>query len=198
MERCSYEDWIHSLEDGFHFLQEHCEEIFVIGQSMGGTLTSHLASKFSNIKGIMLINAAMTSIPPMEEYKNKRHPRYVPEGEPDIKDKTVSEITYTKAPTESMNQLFTLMEKTQDRLRNITCPLLAFQSLEDHVVPPENTDFIIQNIRSEEKEIVQLRNSYHVASMDFEKDFIAEKCCAFINKHKSRTSDLVAAIAPGL
>jgi carboxylesterase len=182
MERCSYHDWIKSIEDGFHFLQQHCRDIFVIGQSMGGTLTLNLSQRYKNIKGIMLINAAINSIPPMEMYKNKHTPRYVDEGEPDIKAKNVHEITYSKAPVRSMHQLFALMDETRDKLSRIACPVLAFRSEEDHVVPPENTNYILSAIQSEIKEVVPLYNSYHVASMDNDKEFIAEQCSLFVNK----------------
>jgi carboxylesterase len=182
MERCNYQDWIKSIEDGFNFLQQHCRDIFVIGQSMGGTLTLNLSQKYKNIKGIMLINAAINSIPPMERYKNQHIPRFIHEGEPDIKAKNVHEITYSKVPVRSIHQLFALMAETRDRLSLVACPVLAFRSEEDHVVPPENTNFILASIQSEIKEVVPLYNSYHVASMDNEKEFIAEQCSVFINK----------------
>jgi carboxylesterase len=148
-----------------------------------GTLTLNLTNKHSNIKGIMLINAAIKSIPPMERYKNRDLPRYINEGEPDIKDKSVIEITYPKAPVRSIHQLFALMDKTRDKLPTISCPVLAFQSEEDHVVPPENGKYLMDAIQSDVKEMISLTNSYHVAAMDFEKEFIAEKCSLFIEKH---------------
>ena len=183
MEKCIYQDWLQSIEDGYYFLRKHCQEIFVIGQSMGGTLTLNLINKHSNIKGIMLINAAIKSIPPMERYKNRDLPRYINEGEPDIKDKSVIEITYPKAPVRSIHQLFALMDETRDKLPTISCPVLAFQSEEDHVVPPENGKYLMDAIQSDVKEMISLTNSYHVAAMDFEKEFIAEKCSLFIEKH---------------
>ncbi|MBY0147137.1 carboxylesterase [Neobacillus niacini] len=182
MERCSYQDWIKSIEDGFNFLQQYCRDIFVIGQSMGGTLTLNLSQKYKDIKGIMLINAAINSIPPMERYKNKHIPRFVQEGEPDIKAKNVHEIAYLKAPVRSIHQLFALMSETKDKLLEVACPVLAFRSEEDHVVPPENTNYILSSIQSEIKEVVPLYNSYHVASMDNDKELIAEQCSLFINK----------------
>lgn len=185
MEKCNYHDWIKSIEDGFNFLQQHCSNIFVIGQSMGGTLTLNLSQKYSNIKGIMLINAAINSIPPMERYKNKHIPRFVDEGEPDIKAKNVREITYTKAPIRSINQLFALMAETKDNLPSVKCPVLGFRSEEDHVVPPENTNYILSSIQSEIKEVIPLYHSYHVASLDNDKDLIAEQCSLFIHKLSS-------------
>ncbi|MED4226487.1 alpha/beta hydrolase [Neobacillus cucumis] len=186
MDNCSYHDWIETLEDGFRFLRNHCEIIYVIGQSMGGTLTINLADKFPEIKGIVLINAAMTTIPIMEQLIDKREHRYIDEGSPDIKDKRVFEITYTKTPLDSIHQLLALMKETCGKIKEVTCPTLAFQSVEDHVVPPENTDYIITHLQSDIKRVIPLYNSYHVASMDFEKRFIAEQCCLFFEELSSK------------
>ncbi|MDP4104860.1 MAG: alpha/beta hydrolase [Bacillota bacterium] len=135
MEKCNYQNWIQSLEDGYHFLKQHCRDIFIIGQSMGGTLAINLANK--------------------------------------------------KTPIQSIKQLLSLMDETRQRLPNVTNPVLAFQSVEDHIVPPENTDYIMAHTQSDFKEIIPLYNSYHVASMDNEKEFIAEQCCLFIEKYHS-------------
>jgi carboxylesterase len=75
------------------------------------------------------------------------------------------------------------MEETRGMLTTVTCPALAFKSLEDHVVPAENTDYLINHIQSDIKESTTLYNSYHVASMDYEKELIAEQCCIFIKEH---------------
>ena len=188
MEKCTYNDWFQSLEDGYHFLQKHCDVIFVIGQSMGGTLTLNLASKYQDIQGVVIINAAMTTIPDMERFEHTQEPRFIEEGSPDIKAKSVYEITYTKTPLKSIQQLLALMGQTQGKLQKVISPTLAFQSLEDHVVPSKNTDFILKHIQSDIIENIYLYNSYHVATMDNEKKFIAENCCLFFEKHSNDTS----------
>jgi carboxylesterase len=68
------------------------------------------------------------------------------------------------------------MESIPALLPSIHCPILGFKSAEDHVVPPENTDYIIENIGSDKKEKVVLQNSYHVASMDHDKEQIVKNC----------------------
>lgn len=183
MEQSTYQNWIQNLDEGYFRLKRHCSDIFIIGQSMGGTLALNLAGKYPDIKGIMLINPALTTIPSMEEYKYKHEPSYIPERAPDIKALDVHEITYDKAPVRSIQQLFFLMDNTRGQLGFITAPTLAFVSKEDHVVPPENSSYIMSRINSVNKKVIPLYNSYHVASMDNDKNFIAEKCCQFINKY---------------
>ncbi|WP_018661730.1 alpha/beta hydrolase [Heyndrickxia acidiproducens] len=187
MERCTCKDWINSLEEGYRFLKQHCREIFVIGQSMGGTLTLNLAEKYTDIRGIVLINAAINSIPVLEKCLLEQQLGLIDEADPDIKAPGAKEITYDKVPASSIRELLAVMQETHQKLSRINCPALLFQSIEDHVVPPENTNEIAAGIRSTFKPIIPLRNSYHVASLDQEKEQIAEQCSLFIQKvmHKN-------------
>jgi carboxylesterase len=76
-----------------------------------------------------------------------------------------------------------IMRVTDDLLSTITAPALIFQSTEDHVVPPENGPHILEKLGSEDKELVWLENSYHVATLDNDADLIAERTTSFIREH---------------
>ncbi len=78
---------------------------------MGGTLALWLAHKYREIKGIILINAALT-LPAFEHLKGKTKPRFLDEGEPDIKAEDAYEITYHKAPIKAIHELQKLMDLT--------------------------------------------------------------------------------------
>lgn len=179
LEKCKHEDWFASLEKGYERLKKICTKIFVIGQSMGGTLSLWLAKKYPEIAGITIINAAL-SIPSLEHLKNNSAPRFIEEDRPDIKDQSVTEITYEKAPLHAIHELQNLMATTPAILKSIYSPILGIKSAIDHVVPPQDTDFILANIASEQKQLFVLNNSYHVASMDFDKKKIVESCHRFI------------------
>ena len=43
----------------------------------------------------------------------------------------------------------------------------------DHVLPPENGPHLLEKLGSEDKELVWLENSYHVATLDNDADLIA-------------------------
>lgn len=179
LEKSSYQDWLLDLEINYKLLKETCSSIFVIGQSMGGTLALWMAKKYKDINGLVLINAAL-NVPNYEKWIGKTIPKYIHESEPDIKQENVYEITYNKVPIKSINQLQLLMEKTPEFLQAITNPTVCFKSAEDHVVPPENTDFIYQHISYIHKKVITLHNSYHVASMDNDKDNIVKYTHQFI------------------
>ncbi|RLL47048.1 lipase [Oceanobacillus piezotolerans] len=187
LEKCTYKDWFQSLEKGYQELKQYCTSIFVFGQSMGGTLAFWLSHKYPEIKGIISINAALT-IPAYEHLRGKTTPRFLDEGDPDIKAKGVYEITYSKNTIHAIQELQTLMDQTPAILPTIQCPVLGFKSILDHVVPPENTDTILKTISSDIKKRIILKNSYHVASMDYDKEQIVKECHRFVQRHVSQVT----------
>ncbi|WP_110113132.1 alpha/beta fold hydrolase [Bacillus sp. CGMCC 1.16541] len=192
LEGSTYEDWKQDFLNGYNKLKETCKHVFIVGQSMGGTLTLRTASELRDLTGIMLINPAISSIPSMEPYRHSFTPRYLPEGAPDIKASDVHEITYEKAPIKSIQQLLSLMDETKARLSRVLCPTLLLTSTVDNVVPPSNSTNILNHVRSVDKRQLFLQNSYHVASMDHDKDQIVAECTTFITEQLEKRSCLRA------
>lgn len=174
LEHVHYSDWIHNLLAAYKKLGETCSDIFIVGQSMGGALTLQLASLNLDIKGIFLLNPAITDVS-YQIYENKSYPAFIDEGRPDIKDETAFEITYDQVPIKAVNELLSLMEDTREKINHVSCPITIFKSIVDHVVPPSNSEFIYEQVQSKKKTIIPLHHSYHVASMDFDKELIAEE-----------------------
>src|SRR5918998_200223 len=76
--------------------------------------------------------------------------------------------------------------KYPNRIRGIV-PINACVFLNDpdlaHVVPPENGPHILERLGGEDKELVWLENSYHVATLDNDADLIVERSVRFIREH---------------
>ena len=51
---------------------------------------------------------------------------------------------------------------------------MIFHSKDDHVLPVYNTDIYLDEIGSESKQRIELINSYHVATIDYDADIIFE------------------------
>lgn len=181
MDQTTYHDWLASAEEGYQKLRATCDDIFVAGLSMGGTIALHLALEHPEIKGIMLINAAIR-MDALEEAILDTDARFLDAIGSDIKKAGVVELAYEKTPVSSVKGLLTLMENTRSRIGHITCPALILSSTEDHVVPPDNSRFIHQHLSSEDKEIVSLDHSYHVTTLDNDAEKIKQACTAFVHR----------------
>lgn len=188
METQTFFEWKRDVEMALRQLQETCTTIFVCGLSMGGTLTLYLAEKFPEIAGIMPINAAieMDELRLQYETFSEQGKRFVAGIGSDVKASDVKELAYRQSPVKSMEQLLLLMDEVREKLSLIEMPALIFSSEVDHIVPPENSDCIFASIRSEDKTLIKLEHSFHVATIDNDKELIARKCLQFMQDKQTK------------
>ncbi|GLB61052.1 alpha/beta hydrolase [Cytobacillus sp. NCCP-133] len=187
MEMATYQDWIDSVEEGYRWLRERCSTIFVTGLSIGGTLTLYMAENHQEIKGIIPINAAI-HIPDMAAAANLEDVRFLDAIGSDIKNPDIKELAYEKTPVRSLREITELMKKVKADLGKVTCPALIFVSKEDHVVPPSNSYDIFKSIKTGAKELVELENSYHVATLDNDQEQIIKRTLQFLRRALETTS----------
>ncbi len=176
------EDWLEDLRVPLERLKARCDRVFLAGLSMGGTLTLRLAQQDPSIRGLMLFNHALVFGCPLVPRATPLHgpvhsPRAIPS---DIKDPQVREPAYDRTPTAGVAQLHRLARAARRDLPSLAVPLLIFKSREDHVLPVRNATLTHREAGSRDKEVVWLENSYHVATMDFDKELIARRCLAFV------------------
>ncbi|MBX6342813.1 MAG: alpha/beta fold hydrolase [Thermomicrobiaceae bacterium] len=176
-------DWIRALEEALDGLRRQCSAIFVSGLSMGGTLALYLAAVYPDIViGVVPINAAIVlDNPDLAGIAFASDaPPTIPGIGSDIKQGGVSEVAYPVVPVATLRHLYALLGVTRDLLPRVLCPLLVFQSREDHVVPPSNGDLILERAGASEKRLVWLENSYHVATLDNDRELIGREIIDFV------------------
>jgi len=187
MAQSTAEEWIRSLEKALVTLQDRCSSIFITGLSMGGTLSLYMAAMYPDVfKGTIPINGALfTRMPELTALAFAADaPATIPGIGSDIKKPGITELAYPDVPVPAIRHLYTLMGVTRDLVSEIVCPTLVFQSREDHVVEPDNGPYILESVGAMDKRLIWLENSYHVATLDNDKELIAGETVKFINKHK--------------
>jgi carboxylesterase len=68
------------------------------------------------------------------------------------------------------------------RLLRMKTPVQLIQAKDDDMTSIKNSKYIYDRVRSEIKEMIFLYNSYHVISVDQERDIVAEKMEGFFNR----------------
>ena len=74
-----------------------------------------------------------------------------------------------------MREVVVLASQTHDLMHRITCPTLVLHGREDHVVPPANAMLVVNTVRASDIRLLWLENSYHVATLDNDKDLIVDR-----------------------
>jgi len=180
------EDWIRTAEEALTGLFERCEKVFICALSMGGTLTYDLATRYSDrLAGIIVVNGPVYSKDPRAKLAplvGKLNLFLKGPGN-DIADPGATEVAYSHVSTIAAAKLLKFMAEVQRRLGRVTCPALIFTSAQDHIVHPSNGPYIYEHISSKDKRHVVLEKSYHVATLDYDKDLIVAETEAFIASH---------------
>lgn len=185
MQRTTAADWVGEAEMSLQGLRERCHTIFVCGLSMGGTITLDLAARHSDvISGIVVVNASLYTTDPRAKLAPLlgKLPLKLKGVANDVADPAVTELAYRKVPTKAAASMLAYQEGVKQRLHLITCPALIFVSKQDHVVDPGNARYAYEHVSSADKELVELERSYHVATIDYDRDLIVERTNDFIKR----------------
>jgi carboxylesterase len=100
----------------------------------------------------------------------------------DIKKPGVTEWGYDALPIKGVAQLYKYLKLARKRLPRIKTPVLLFHSVDDHTLDVTNTEIILDELGSINKQRIELLNSYHVATLDYDADIIFENTRLFIEE----------------
>ena len=181
----SWPQWPAKVQGEIDALTPRCTKLFICGLSMGGGNTLLTTSKNQNvITGVVLVNPMIhiPGIKPMFRHIISRLKSELPSVGDDIKKPGVTEWGYEALPTKGVVQLYDMLKAARAVLPSIHTPVQLFHSKDDHVLPVSNTDIIMKEIGSINKQRIELTNSYHVATMDFDAEIIFENSLIFIDK----------------
>ncbi|KPG00421.1 carboxylesterase [Rhodopseudomonas sp. AAP120] len=186
MAKTTASDWVACAEDALLELSAKCDKVFVTGLSMGGTLSLYLAAAHPDkVAGVIPINAAVqVDSPDMAGVAFARNmPEFVPGIGSDMMDTSVKELAYDQVPVTCFKQVIGLAAAARAMLPKIKCPTFVINSRVDHVLMPHNATIIASHVGSDRVELLWLNNSYHVATIDTDKDLIASELHSFVQRN---------------
>jgi carboxylesterase len=183
-----WQEWPDKVESELDELEKSCVKIFICGFSMGGGTTLHVAGRNSRaLSGIILVNP-MIHIPFVGTklaYLYSRIQKFRDSSGDDIKCPGVTQGGYEAMSTKGIHQILQMLKHTRANLQRVSVPMLLFHSVKDHTLPVSNTEIVMKGVGSKIKERIELTNSFHVATLDYDAEIIFEKSSIFIESHSS-------------
>jgi len=187
MNRTGWRDWYGAAEATLDELLATDAPVFVMGLSMGGTLTLRLAEEHSaRLAGIVTVNASLRTerkiaiLAPLLSKVISSTPGIAS----DIKKPGQDEVAYDRVPTRAFASLRELWTVTRADLGRITCPVLAYRSRVDHVVEESSGRVLLAGLRNAPVEERILADSYHVATLDHDAPTIFAGSLEFARSHQ--------------
>ncbi|HEX3794921.1 MAG TPA: alpha/beta fold hydrolase [Acidimicrobiales bacterium] len=177
-----WEDWSAAADAAYLDLAARCESVAVVGLSMGGTLSIWLAEQHPEIAALALVNPLVV---PDEDTINfiglmiDGGDELAPGVGSDIALEGAVESAYAELPLRAARSLFVGAGDVNANLDKVACPVLLFSSPQDHVVPPISGDRLVEGVSGSVERIV-LERSFHVATLDYDKEEIEARTVAFI------------------
>ncbi len=180
-----YADWRAEALAALERLRARTRAVVAVGLSMGGTLVLDLACS-ERLAGAVTINAQVldrggliVKLAPLIE-------KVVPIApasaaglvKNDIK-KGGDEDAYDWVAAAAGNSLVRELPRLRSRLQALTCPLLVIYSRDDHSVPPDNSKAIPSLVGSKQVTVLELQDSYHVATLDNDLPLLDTRVAAF-------------------
>jgi carboxylesterase len=179
-----WEDWSAAAEAAYVDLAARCEAVAVVGLSMGGSLSVWLGERHPEIAALVLVNPLI--VPPDADtvaFINSMvdaGDELAPGVGSDIALEGSVESAYAELPLQAALSLFAGAAAVEAELESVICPVLLFTSTQDHVVPTVSSDRLAEAVKGPVERII-LERSFHVATLDHDKDEIEARTVAFIS-----------------
>jgi carboxylesterase len=179
-----WDDWSAAAEAAYTDLAGRCDRVVVAGLSMGGSLTVWLATRHPAIAGIVCVNPAIriadALVDGVRQLIADGTDRFPSIGG-DLADPDVAEVAYDATPLACLLSLAEGASSLRADLGKITSPLLLMTAPQDHTVPPADSDELAAGVAGD-VERISLDRSYHVATLDYDKDLIFERAVDFAGR----------------
>jgi carboxylesterase len=186
LNRTGWQDWYGAVEGAFDELNGRCEQVFVVGLSMGACLAFRLAQvKSGAVSGLVVVNPSLAPdtrlflLAPLLKHVIPSLPGIAG----DINKPGGDEGGYTRVPVRAASSLPALWKLTTRHLSEVTQPVLVYRSTVDHVVGPASMRVLKAALPA--AEVRPLPNSYHVATLDNDAPEIFAGTLAFIRQNRT-------------
>lgn len=202
----TWQEWMAIARNHLHTLQPRFTTVSLLGLSMGATMSLLLAAE-EKITGALVMLAPSLgydgwAIPwyrflldwvkylPFRKYY--RYEESEPYGLKNEKmrerikhafiDREVSEIGGASISLEHIIQGDLLTAEARRKTHKVTCPALIIHAIDDESVHPRHADWAYRNIASSDKEILFLGDSYHMITLDNERQMVFNESEEFLKR----------------
>jgi len=94
----------------------------------------------------------------------------------------ISEVGGSYMTLNHIYQADKLCINVKKNLSNINAPLLAIHAVDDEIAHPNNIDLLVNTVSSEIKRVIYLGNSYHMITVDNERETVAYETANFFKE----------------
>lgn len=178
-----WRDWVEGATEAALGIIDRGQRLHVAGLSMGGLISVLLAATM-DVASLTTINAPYSVHSRTLRYSwfVRGSDRIRIEADPELPEGYLADhhLGYRDTPVGVAAELFDLIRAMRVALPKVTAPTLVIQSRTDLTVKPESGRQIYERLTTAYRQLVWLEGSAHVATLDGERDRIADDVIAHL------------------
>lgn len=200
-----YQEWVETVDQLVTDLESSHKSVSLVGLSMGAVLALAVAGRNNSIKSLCLLSPTLFfdgwatpwyypllaliyrlgirnwHYKESEPYgvKNRELRRHIRKA---VLANSVSELGAAHLPAKHLYQAQLMIKDAIKTLGDITVDTLIIHAIDDETASPKNADFILKTINSETRRMIWLGNSYHMITVDNEREIVANEVNNFIQQ----------------
>ena len=199
-----WQEWRAQVFERFDELARNYRSVCVSGLCVGAVLALDLAAERpGQVAALSLLATTLAydgwSLPwyqflaPLAYYTPLRHCYSYRERHPygvkneslrkwiarEMSEKTTSIAGASSLPMTAVYQAKKLIRHVKKAMPSVTAPALVIHAREDDVASARSAEFVLENIGSDDVDFILLHDSYHMVTLDNEKDLVASETIRF-------------------
>ncbi len=190
----NHNHWYESVVDGCERLRAYGDPIVVVGLSAGGVLAARLAVDQGEALRAVVMLAPAFFLPFWQRAALAAIKRLGPRAAmiylranagADIHDAAARQVhpSARLMPLSAALSLRDLSALVRPRLSRLAQPTMLIHSRRDHTCPfNKNVEYLMANLGSMRKRLIALEESYHVITVDTEKERVSNEVLGFIRE----------------
>jgi carboxylesterase len=198
-----HSEWTDAVEQLVHDLEKSHHSVSIVGLSMGATLAMSVAARHHSIVSLCLLSPVLFfdgwAIPwyhPLLSLvcrlgiRNWYHKETEPFGVKNIELRkhilkavlanSVSELGAAHLPARHIYESMSLIDSTIKNMKDVVSDTLIIHAIDDETASPRNVEAITKSISSQTKRVIWLGNSYHMITVDNEREIVTNEVNNFI------------------
>ena len=185
----TYRDWIAGADAALSKLRRECDRVAVAGLSLGGLIALDVAKRNPDLAALVCLAVplwlprATTVGIHAASILVKRLPKI---GGSDIRDSRAKKVfpTFSAFPIAPLKSLMDLQARIRPQIPSIKIPTLVMHADQDHVAPAACARELYERLGCPkvDKRLVRLPESYHIITVDVEREIVAREVGDFIKE----------------
>lgn len=152
LSKSSYKEWINKSEEKIKWLiDKGYNTIYLIGHSMGGVISSYLATQYKEVKKLVLLAPAFHYLNMVNNDINiKEAIKAAPKAlEEYSKDELIGR--FFKLNITAVGEFMKLVKEYYDYPKDIKCSTLLIHGKKDNLVPKSSVEYVYNNLTNKKK-----------------------------------------------